>query len=80
MMQRLAVQGKPAGAIGHKALPLRTANGRAQIGLARCTWLALAAFGDIKRDNMIAGLEACDTRADFLNDARTLMPEHDRQW
>ncbi len=75
MVDRLAVVAEARSAIGHQALALGGAHGAAQVGLARLTELALAAFGGIERNHVIADSHRGDALAHRLNDAATLMTE-----
>src|SRR5258708_4607292 len=56
MEDRFALMAEPGCAVGHQPLALRRADRRAEIGLLAETTFALAAFGRVKRDYMIAGL------------------------
>ena len=76
MKNWLAVVRKARGAIGHQAFALRGAHGHAQVGFAGFAEQALAAFGGVKRDDVVAGLDAGHARADFDDDARALVAEH----
>ena len=70
---------KRDGAVRHQALALRGADGGAQIGLARQAGRALAAFGRIERDDVVALLDRGDARADVDDDAGALMAEDRRK-
>ena len=72
----LAFIAEAAGAVGHQALALSGANGRTQIGLARKAAFALAAFGRVERDDVIAGLHAGHACAHLADDAGAFMAEH----
>ena len=50
----LALVGEARGAVRHQALPLRAADGGAQVRLARQARRALAAFGRVQGDDVIA--------------------------
>ena len=77
VMDRRAIQHRKArGAIGQKALPLCCADRGTQVGLAAEAAWALAAFGRVKRDHMIAGLQRGHAGAAFDDDARALMPQN----
>src|SRR5208282_4617543 len=54
VMDGLALEREPAGAVGHHTLALRGADRRAEIGLARQTRFALPTLGRIERNDMIA--------------------------
>jgi hypothetical protein len=77
--ERLAAQGKAAAAVGHQAFALRRADRRAQIRLARQARFALAAFGRIQRDDVVAFLHRGDARADVHYDPRALVAEDGRE-
>ncbi|KAG5729879.1 S-(hydroxymethyl)glutathione dehydrogenase, partial [Termitomyces sp. T112] len=63
-------------AVGHQALALRRADRGAQVGLAREAAFALAAFGRVERDHMVAGDNTGDARAHFAHDACALMTQN----
>ena len=63
------------GAVGHQALALRGADRGAEVGLLAEAAFALAAFGRVERDHVIAGLDRGDARAHFPDDAGALMAE-----
>ena len=74
VIDRRAIQhGEPGGAIGHQALALGCANGGAEVGLARQARGAFAAFGGVKRDHVIAGLQRFHAGAAFHHHARAFM-------
>src|SRR5690606_22437601 len=75
----LAVQREPAGAVRHQALALRGADRRAKVRLARQAGGALPAFRRVERDDVVALLEAGDTRPDIDDDARALVAEDRRE-
>src|SRR3546814_10271809 len=79
MEDRLALVRKARRAVGHQPLALRRADRGAKVGLARQAAFALAAFGGIERDDMVARLHAGHARADLAHHARTLMPQHARK-
>ena len=79
MMQRLAAARESAGAVGHHAAALRLANRSAQIGLARKAGWAIAAFGNVERDDVVAALQRRHARPRFNHDARALMSEDRRE-
>ena len=79
MVDSLALIGKARGAIRHKALALRRADRGAEIGLARQAAFALAAFGRVERDDMVAGLQARHTRSTLDHHARAFMAEYGRE-
>src|SRR5690606_31011957 len=71
-----AVVGEARGAVGHQALALGFAHGTAQVGLAGFAEFALAAFGGVERNHMVARLDAGDAFADFDDDAGAFMTKH----
>src|SRR5207249_10462719 len=73
------VQAEAAGGIAHQALALGAANQLAQIGLAREAELALAAFGRVERNDMVALPERGDAGADIDHDAGALMAQDGRE-
>ncbi len=73
--QRLAVEREPAAAVRHQPLALGGANGLAQVGLGVQAVFALAAFGRVERDHMIAGRHRGHPRADLDHHARALVAE-----
>jgi hypothetical protein len=79
VVELLAVEGEPRGAVGHQALALGGADGGAQIGLARQARRALAAFRRIERDDVVALFDAGHARADIDHDAGALMAEDRRK-
>src|SRR5690606_31650668 len=79
VVHRLAVVAEAGGAVGHHALALGGAHRHAQVGLARLAEQALAAFGGVQRDHVVAGLDAGDALAHFHDDAGALVPEHRRE-
>src|SRR6202167_3513902 len=72
---RLALMAETRGAVRHQALALGGADRGAQIGLLAEAAFALAAFGGVERDHVIAGLHRGDARADLPDDAGALMAE-----
>src|SRR5690606_32519498 len=74
-----AADREPRRAVGHHALTLRDADLLAEIGLAGLAELALAAFGRVERDHVIADLDARDPGADLLDDSTAFMAENDRK-
>ncbi len=67
-MDRPALVGEAAGPVGHQPFPLRLADRAAQIGLAREAHFALAAFGGVERDDVIAFLDAGHPGPDLADD------------
>jgi hypothetical protein len=76
---RLAIQAEAAGGVGHQPLALRAADGLAQVGLARQAELALAAFGGVERNDMVALLEGGDARPHVHHDARAFVAQDGRE-
>src|SRR5690606_7149205 len=76
VVDRLAFVREAGAAVGHHALALRGAHCHAQVGLARLAELALAAFGGVERDHVVAGLDAGHALADLDHHARALVAEH----
>src|SRR3546814_15429035 len=72
---RLALVAEPRRAVGHQPLALGGADRGAEVGLTRQAAFALAAFGGVERDYMVAGLDAGDARADLAHPARTTSEE-----
>ncbi len=72
---RLALMAKARGAVGHHALALRGADRGAEIGLLAEATFALAAFGRVKRNHVIARLYRGDARPHFPDDTGALMAE-----
>lgn len=70
----LALIAKARRAIGHQALALRRADCGAQVSLAAETAFALAAFGRVKRDHMVASFHGGDAGSDLPDDARASWP------
>src|ERR1035437_5207794 len=72
---RLALVAEAGGAVGHQALALRRPNGGAEVGLAAETAFALAAFGSVERNHMIAGLHRSYACSHFTNNLGPFMAE-----
>src|SRR5262249_7362724 len=66
---------EPAGSVGHQALPLRRADRRAQVRLAREARLADATLRRVQRDDVIALLHAGHAGADVDDDPGALVSE-----
>ena len=73
MMQRLAVAREPAGAVGHHAAALRLANRGTQIGFAGEARGAVAAFGNIQRDDVVVAFQGRHAWPRLDDDAGALM-------
>ena len=63
-------------AVGHQSLTLGGADGRAQIGLAAETGLALATFGNVERDDVVADFEALHVFTHFHHHAGAFVAKH----
>src|SRR5580700_3999054 len=76
-MDRLAAQAKPARPVFHR----RVVPGRvlADVGPPVDTFAAVPAVGKPGEQDVIAGLEAADARAEVLDDARPLVAEDHRE-
>src|ERR1700733_1593249 len=72
---RLALVAEARGAVGHQAFALRGADRGAEVGLLAEAAFALAAFGRVERDHMVAGLDRGNARAHFPDNAGALMAE-----
>src|SRR5579863_10555674 len=65
---RLALQGKPTGAVGHQPAALGDADRLTEIGLAAEAIFALPAFGCVERDDVVALLQARHAGTDIDHD------------
>ena len=79
MEQRLALVAQARCSVGHDAPPLGGPHCLAQIGFARKTKFAHAAFGGVERNHMVARRYAGHALAHFHHDARALMAQHRRK-
>src|SRR5437660_12932489 len=79
MEDRLALVAEAAGAVGHHAFALGSADRGAKVGLAAEARLTLPAFGRVQRDNMVARLHAGDPRTDLAHDASSFVAEDRRE-
>src|SRR3546814_13797336 len=70
---RLALVAEPRRAVGHQPLALGGAGRGAEVGLDAEAAFALAAFGGVERDHMIAGNDARYPRPELANKDRALM-------
>ncbi|MNJ24367.1 hypothetical protein D3C77_187820 [compost metagenome] len=75
MEQLLTFVGEARGAIRHQPFALGGANGLAQVGLAGAAEFALAAFGGVQRDHMIADCDRRDALAHRFDDRTAFMAE-----
>src|SRR6266850_3899387 len=75
----LALIAEARRAVRHHALALRGANRGAEVGLLTEAAFALAAFGCVQRDYMVARLHRRYARADFANDAGALITQDRRK-
>src|SRR5580692_97144 len=71
----LALVAEARGAIGHYPFALGGADRRAQIGLLAKAAFALAAFGSVERNDVVARLHRGHAGANFAHDTGTLMAE-----
>ena len=71
----LAGYGETRTGVGHQALALGAANELAQVGLAAEAELALAAFGGVEGDDVVALLEGGHAGAHVDHDARAFVAE-----
>ncbi len=76
MVDRLAVIAEAAGAVGHQALALGGAHRAAQVGLAGLAEFALAAFGGIQRNHVIADLHRSHALTDRFDHTAALVTEN----
>ena len=76
---RLAVAAEPRRPVGQVALVLLLADGEAEIRPVAEAVHALAALRREQRDDVVAGRERRDVRADLLDDAGALVPENGRR-
>ncbi|MNG01652.1 hypothetical protein D3C84_846420 [compost metagenome] len=77
MEQGLAVVGEATGAVRHQPPALGRANFLAEVGLAGCAELTVAAFRGVQRDHVIPHRHRLHAFADGLDDAAAFMPEDD---
>src|SRR5258708_4226205 len=75
VIDRLALVAEAARAIGHHALALGGADRGAEIGFLAETAFALAAFGRVKRNDMIARLDRYYAGAHLADDTGALMAQ-----
>ena len=75
VVQLLAFIGEAAGTVRHDALALGAPDGGAEVGFTRETGRACAAFGRIKRYDVIADGDAGDAAAHLDHDACAFMSE-----
>ena len=79
VVDRLAVVAEARGAVGHQALALGGAHRAAQVGLAGFAEFALAAFGGVQRDHVVADLDRGHALAHRLDDAAAFVAEDRRE-
>ena len=79
MADRLAVARQTRGPVRQVALVLLLADRQADVRPAAAAVLALPALRGEQRDDVIADRQRLDARADRLDDARALVPEHGRR-
>ena len=75
----LAADREPAGAVRHHALALGGADRRAQVGLVRQARFALPAFRRVERDHVVALAQRRHARAHVDDHAGALVPEDHRE-
>src|SRR5277367_2045940 len=76
MINRLALVAEARSTVRHHAFALGGANCRAQIGLLAQAAFALAAFGRVERNDVVARFNRGHAGADFAYDTGTLMAEN----
>ncbi len=64
---------------GITPLPWVARTARHRLVLPDCAEQALAAFGGVQRDHVVAGLDAGHALADFDHDARAFVAQHRRE-
>ena len=80
MQNRRAIEHrKPARAVWHQTLPLGAADGLAQIGFGIEAIFTCAALWRVKRNDMITGFQAGDTRTTFHHNPCALMAQNRRK-
>jgi hypothetical protein len=79
MVDRLRPEFEAAGAVGHHALALRRPDRGAEVGLLRQARLTLAAFGRVKRDDVIADGHRGNAGTHFADDTSALVTEDRRK-
>jgi hypothetical protein len=73
----LAAGLEAGGTVRHHTLTLRGTDLAAQVGLARLAELTLTAFGGVKSNDIVTGLDGSHTLADGLDDTSTLVAKND---
>src|SRR5262249_55015912 len=76
---RVTVAAETAGTVRHHALALCGADRGAEIGPARETGFALAAFRRVERNNVITRLQGAYTGSDLSHDPSALVAEDRRE-
>jgi hypothetical protein len=79
MEDRFAVVREPRSAVRHQPLALGRAHLLAEIGLAGLAELALAAFGGVQRNHVVAGLQRGHAFAHFHHHTCAFMAQHRRE-
>src|SRR6476661_714565 len=79
MEDGLALVAEAAGAVGHHALALGSADRGAEVGLAAEARLTLTAFGRVQRDDVVARFDAGDAGPDLADDTCALVAEDRRK-
>src|SRR3546814_15173464 len=79
MKDRLSLIAEPAGAVGHHALALGRPDRGAQVRFLAEAGFALAAFGRVERDDMVADLHRGYARAHLAHDSSAFMAKDRRE-
>src|SRR3546814_3607411 len=79
MKDRLSLIAEPAGAVGHHALALGRPDRGAQVRFLAEVGFALAAFGRVERDDMVADLHRGYARAHLAHDSSAFMAKDRRE-
>src|SRR5882757_2367305 len=76
VMDHFLADGEAAGPIGHEPLALRGAYGGAEVGFLRGAGFALAAFGSVEGDHVIALLHGGHAGSDIDDDSGSFVAEN----
>src|SRR3546814_15568585 len=79
MKDRLSLIAEPAGAVGHHALALGRPDRGAQVRFLAEAGFALAAFGRVERDDMVADLQRGYASDPLAHDSRALRAMNRRE-
>lgn len=79
MVDFLAIEREAGSAVGHDAGALRRADLLAEVGLPGEAVFALAAFGGVERNDVVAFFQRCHTRSDLDDDAGAFVAEDRRK-